>query len=306
MIKMGRGSSDLRTERKTSGKTQEILLLLAALIWGSGFIMTKMALDAGMTAAQLMAFRFSGAALVFGVLFRRQLTGMTRSDWIIGGGTGVLLFLGFMTQTAGLVYTTPSRNALLTASYVVIVPFFSAILLRRRPERRVFIGAVTCFAGVAILTVSIQDLASIHLKGDLLTLACAIFYAAHLIALEAAVRRVTVPKLIFLQMLITAFCSLLVLPFDSVPVHLVDWGTAVPPALYLILFSSCLAYFLQTNGQKHTSSARAAILLSPEALFGSVLSVLFGFDPFSWRLLIGGLIVFGSILLVEWPVKEAS
>lgn len=280
------------------------MLLLAAMIWGSGFILTKIALEAGLSAVQLMALRFSGAALVFGMLFARDLVGMSRTDWLIGGGTGVLLFAGFMTQTQGLVFTTPSRNAFLTATYVVIVPFFSAVLLRRRPPRRVFIGAVTCFAGVAILTVSAEDLLSTHLTGDLLTLGCAVFYAAHLIALEEAVRKMTIPRLIFLQMLTTALCSLLFLPFDTTLAHPIDWSTAIPAVLYLVLFSSCLAYFLQTSAQKHTPSAKAAILLSTEALFGSIMSVAFGFDPLSPRLLVGGLVIFGSILLVEWPGRH--
>jgi drug/metabolite transporter (DMT)-like permease len=291
---------------RLASQIQDIWLLLAALIWGSGFILTKIALDAGTTAAQLMAWRFSGAALVFGLLFDKHLRGLSRQDWLIGCSTGVLLFLGFMTQTVGLVYTTPSRNALLTAVYVVMVPFFSAIILKRRPGRRVFVGAVTGFIGVAILTVSFDDLNTGYLRGDILTLICAVFYAMHLIALEYSVRKVSIPRLIFLQMLATAICSLLVLPFDRASAGSVNLKAAVPAVLYLVLFSSCLAYFLQTRGQKHTPASRAAILLSPEALFGSLLSVAFGFDPFSARLVIGGLIVFGSILLVEWPSRDVA
>ncbi len=294
----------MNAHRHPTSRIHDLWLLLAALIWGSGFILTKIALDAGMTASQLMAWRFSGATVIFAFIFAKHLRGLTRRDWLWGGGTGVLLFLGFITQTAGLVYTTPSRNALLTAIYVVMVPFFSAFILKRRPEKRVYAGAVIGFLGVAILTVSLDDISSVHLKGDILTLLCAVFFAMHLIALEFSISKVSVPRLIFLQMLATAICSLLFVPFDRNPLPVIDMKAAVPAVLYLVVFSSCLAYVLQTHGQKHTPAARAAILLSPEALFGSILSVLFGFDPFSFRLVIGGLIVFGSILLVEWPSRR--
>jgi drug/metabolite transporter (DMT)-like permease len=292
------------TKNVTPHRFGEALLLLAALIWGSGFILTKMALDAHMSAGQLMALRFTGATIFFGILFKRQLQHISRSEWLIGIGNGLLLFLGFMTQTTGLMYTTPSRNAFLTATYVVIVPFVSAVLLRRKPERRVVIGAIICFIGVAILSSPAKDALAGQLKGDLLTLACAVFYAVHLIALESAVRSVSVPKLIFLQMLTTAIMSLIFLPFQAVSVEPIIWSKAIPPVVYLIIFSSCLAYFLQISAQKRTTPARVAILLSAEALFGSVISVIFGFDAFSLNLLIGGLVIFASILLVEWPVRQ--
>ncbi len=284
----------------------EAMLLLAALIWGSGFFMTKLALMSGMTPALVMALRFSGAALIFGMLFRREIRSMSRTDWLVGSGVGALLFSGFMTQTIGLRFTTPSRNAFLTATYVVMVPLFSALLLRRRPQRRIFGGAILCFAGVAILTAGGPDLRGGSLAGDLLTLACAIFYAIHLIALEAGIQRVSVPRLIFLQMLTAAVLSLLALPFDWAPLQGVDWRQGGPAVLYLLLFSSSLAYFLQTTAQRRTSAAKTAILLSLEALFGSSFSVIFGFEPFSLRLLAGGCVIFASILLVEWPARPDS
>ncbi len=105
-------------------------------------------------------------------------------------------------------------------------------------------------------------------------------------------------------MFTAAVCSLLVLPFDWVSLKSINWEMGAPAILYLLLFSSCVAYFLQTYAQRHTSASRTAILLSLEALFGSLLSVVFGFETFSVRLILGGLIIFTAILLVEWPVKQ--
>jgi len=282
----------------------ESMLLLASLIWGGGFPATKLALNSGLTASMVMAIRFSGAALLFGILFRRELRKMPLREWLIGTGVGLLLYFGFITQTVGLVLSTPSRNAFLTATYVVMVPLFSALLYRQRPQKRIVFGAFLCFAGVSILTVSVQGLSETHLTGDLLTLLCAVCFAFQLIALESAITKVSVPRLIFLQMFTAAVCSLLVLPLDWVPLASINWAQGGPSMLYLLLFSSCVAYFLQTYAQRHTSAARTAILLSLEALFGSLLAIIFGFDRFSFRLIFGGLIIFSAILLVEWPTKR--
>lgn len=45
---------------------------------------------------------------------------------------GAALFIGFSLQIIGLQYTTPSKNAFLTATNVVIVPFITFLICRKR------------------------------------------------------------------------------------------------------------------------------------------------------------------------------
>ena len=66
------------------------------------------------------------------------------------------------------------------------------------------------------------------------------------------------------------------------------------------VFSTCLCYFLQTTAQKHVNSTKAAIILSTESLFGSIFSVLLGYDPLSAQMVVGGVIILASIILPEF------
>ncbi len=70
--------------------------------------------------------------------------------------------------------------------------------------------------------------------------------------------------------------------------------------VYLGVFSTCLCYFLQTTAQKHVNSTKAAIILSTESLFGSIFSVLLGYDPLSAQMVVGGVIILASIILPEF------
>ena len=73
---------------------------------------------------------------------------------------------------------------------------------------------------------------------------------------------------------------------------------------YLGLFSTLLCFLIQTNAQRYTTSTKAAIFLSTEALFGALFSVLLRLEPFSWSMVVGGGIIMGSITAAELCSKR--
>ncbi len=286
-----------------------LAMMFAAAIWGSGFIITRIALDAGFTTAQILFYRFALAAVFFGLVFYRRIRRITKRDLLVGLPAGLLLFFGFTAQTMGLRQTSPARNAFITATYVVIVPFLGWLITRRKPGLKIFVGACCSLLGIGILSFDGSS-GTVLTVGDGLTLICAFCYAAHFLVLEWAVRKIDTQILLFMQMAVTTVCSLAILPFDGgfqlvQGAAAVDSKAGIAAVLYLALFSSGLAYFIQTSAQKYTTSSKAAIVLAAEALWGSLFSLLFGFEPLTLRLVVGGLLIFSSILIVEWPAKSA-
>lgn len=299
------------SKAKRSYESLAILaMMVSAAIWGSGFIATRMVIDAGFSTAWILIGRFSIATVLFGVIFFRELVSMSRKDLLIGIMVGFLLFLGFLFQTFGMRLTTPARSAFITAIYVVIVPFMGWLITRRRPSWHLFAGAIICLAGIGLLSFS-GSAQSGTLAGDSLTFLCAVSFAAHFIALEWAVHRVRIGRLLFLQMAVTTLCSLILLPLDRDQLLMplsgsAAWMTGLLALLYLAVFSSGLAYAIQTTAQKYTSSGKAAIVLSAEALWGSLFSIIFRFENISLRLILGGLLIFASVLLVELPAARTT
>lgn len=111
-------------EKKRAEVMGSLSLLVVAIIWGSGFIASQMALDAQMSSAFIMFVRFAIAALIVGIVFHKDLKKNMKKEHIKGGLLiGTFLFLAFYVQTVALQYTTPSNNAFITAANVVIVPF---------------------------------------------------------------------------------------------------------------------------------------------------------------------------------------
>ncbi len=73
---------------------------------------------------------------------------------------------------------------------------------------------------------------------------------------------------------------------------------------YLAFINTAVAYTLQNVAQKYTSDTHTAILLSTESLFAFIFGVFFYGDPFTPRILIGGLIVFSAVIISDLKWKN--
>ena len=131
----------------------EIGLFTIAIIWGSGFIGTKLALDGGVRAIQTLTVRFFVASLILGTIFFKEIKkNISKESLRSGALLGVFSFIGFSMQTIGLVYTTISKNAFITAANVVIVPFIGFILYKRKLDKIGIISSFIALLGIGILS----------------------------------------------------------------------------------------------------------------------------------------------------------
>ena len=275
------------------------MLAAVALIWGMGFPVTQMAIDAHLSSGLIVALRFFIAAAVMGLIFHREVRTITPRDALLGCVAGVILGVAFLLQVMGQSMTTPSNSAFLTSLNVIMVPFLSWIFFHQRPTRKMLLVALGSMVGAVVLTLSPDE--GIQLGfGDLLVLCCAVAFSLHISYLGWVAGRIEVRKLTFLQML-TAAClgAVYTLAFELPDLPAADFSAGWLPVLYMGLLSTAFAFFAQTYAQKHTSPARAAVILGCEGLLGSIFSVLLGYEPLTLNLVAGGLIIFGSLLVME-------
>ncbi|MDF2616590.1 MAG: EamA/RhaT family transporter [Sedimentibacter sp.] len=80
--------------------------------------------------------------------------------------------------------------------------------------------------------------------------------------------------------------------------------------LYLGLVTTMLCFLMQTVGQKYTSTTHAAIILSLEAVIGSVFGVIFLGEKYSIMTIIAFMFIFLAIITAEtgfeWMLKRFS
>lgn len=269
-------------------------LLGTTLIWGSSFIILKATLNSVPT-LWILALRFTGAAALLALFSLRELKKLDRRALKYGLAMGAALYCAYTVQTYGLLYTTPGKNAFLTSSYCVLVPFLWWLFYKKRPDRWNVIAALVCITGMAL--VSLDGSLGLGL-GDALTICCGFFYALHIIVSSRGLESYGVMPLTTVQLATAAALCWLTAPLVSplpqdVPVS--AWLSIA----YLSLMCTGVCYFLQALGQKYTSPQTASIILTLESVFGTLFSVVFYHERLSLKTVSGFALIFAAILISE-------
>lgn len=269
-------------------------LLGATLIWSSSFVVLKRALD-DIPVLWALAMRFIIASLIIAAFTMKRLLKMDKSHFKAGSAMGVMLFLAYVFQTYGLANTTPGKNAFLTAVYCVLVPFMVWLTEGKRPDKFNIAAAFMCITGIGL--VSLKEDFSIGI-GDALTLVCGIFYALHIIVTAKGTWGHDVITLTFLQLAVAgvlALCSALIFePFPSkIP------AGSIAGIAYLSIMCTAVCFFLQTYGQKHTNPSQAAVILSLESVFGTIISAFLGEEDITFKIVFGFVLIFVAVVVSE-------
>ena len=273
-----------------------LLLVLAAMIWGSSFIVMKSAVDF-LTPNVLLFIRFSLATVIMSIMFYKYIKDTKLKDLKGGMITGTCLFLAYLVQTLGLTMTTPGKNAFLTAVYCAIVPFLVWIFYRKRPDNYNFMAAVLCVLGVGL--VSLDGDLSINM-GDLLTLIGGLFYAFHILAIKKYSKEMHPIKLTTLQFAMTAVLAFLgSLFFEDISLIKQIDSSIIIQIGYLAFFATAVTLLCQNVGQHLVSECNSAILLSLESVFGAFFSVLFYGEILTLKVFLGFIIIFVAIIVSE-------
>ncbi len=297
-------TSEIVIKEKNNYLLSVVSLFIVAIIWGSGFIGARLALDSSLSSSFIMFVRFTIAALIIGVVFFKDIKNNLRYKHLKGGFIiGLFLFLAFYLQTVGLKYTTPSNNAFITASNVVMVPFLWWFVSKKKPHTKIFISSFLCLMGIMILSVNFANGFSLS-AGDLLTLACAFLFACQIVATGILAESMDAKVLVFLQFSVAALLAFFVFLITDRDFTAFACPKGMLAVIYLGVFSTCLCYFLQTTAQKNVPSAKTAIILATESLFGTFFSVLLGYDKLSVNMVAGGLIIIIAILLPEMKLPQ--
>lgn len=271
-------------------------LLTVTVIWGGGFVASDMALET-LSPFQIMSVRFLIAAVIMTLLGLKQIPTINKMELKSGFCLGAALFGGFALQIIGLQYTTPSKNAFLTATNVVIVPFIALVICKKKIEARSLIGAVMAIIGAGVL--SLQSDFSLG-SGDTLTLLCAVCFALQIFLTGVYVDKIRPTVLNFLQMTtacILSFAGLLVFKEFSFRPSM----KSLLAVLYLGVVSTAITYLLQTVSQKYVDETKSAIILSMEAVFGTIFSVILLHEKITVRMLAGSALILAAVLISEVP-----
>jgi drug/metabolite transporter (DMT)-like permease len=280
-----------KVHNSASGKSA---LLMSALIWGISFVAVQEALNRGWTPMILLAFRGLLASLALSLFAFRRPFWRNKGLIIYGLLAGVVLFIGFVLQTYGQMYSTVSNASFITVQYVVFIPLL--MYKRRKITTSVFLGVGLAVLGNAFLT--LHGSLTFHI-GDVLLILCAVVFAFHIVVIEKLAKYNDVMAATLIQVMTVSVLGFGISLFTQPVIPTEGWIYV----LYAGLFASGLAFILQIYGQKHVDSTVSGLLLAFEALFGALGAVLILREPLNQSTLIGGFLMMSAVFMVELGPK---
>ena len=289
---------------RVAGRGGLLLIVLAAMLWGTAGVSTRTIYGLAETTAVSVAFL--RLALSLPVLGGTAVAVLGRTGWHIGprhlglmAVSGVMLALYQLLFFAALERVGVAVATLVTlCSAPVLVALLSTVLLGERPTRKLGVAASLAIFGTLLLVspaegTTVDDSATI---GLLLALGSAFGYS--LVAIIS--RRIAGAYPPLLPVTVAAAVGTLAL----LPVLLLDGPHLAYPAagwlllLYLGVGPTAIGYVLFTRGVRTTAATVASVVTMVEPLTAAVLSWLFFDERLGPLALVGAGLLLGAVLLL--------
>ena len=281
----------MSTQHSTKIKLAPWALLLVAASWGWAFVIMKDSI-ARQSVNNFLFSRFALAVVVM-IVLRPQVFKLFNKDLVSRSAfAGTFLGVGYILQTLGLERTGAAITGFITGLYVVFTPLVAALVLRTRVTLLTWGCVALATIGLALLSIRGWSIGF----GELLVLACAFCFGAHIISLGkwSAGRDAYAMTVIQLTM-----CALLS-GIASIP-----GGYSAPPdsgvwavVIFTAVFATAIAFIVQTWSQAHMSATKVAVILTMEVVFAAVFAILFGGERLTLQSAIGGILVVVAMYLI--------
>jgi drug/metabolite transporter (DMT)-like permease len=274
---------------------------LITVVWGSTFVVTKDLIVLN-SPFFYTAMRFLLAAVVLFLPFWRRCSTASASAWKHGAILGTLLFVGFMFQTVGLVFTTASKAAFFTGMLVPFTPIVHFVaqrlfgLTRRTLRLGNVLGVVLAACGLYLLT---SPTGSSLNAGDGMNLFSAFIFAIFIVYLDTVPAATDKVAMTFIQFFVCGLLALACTPIVE-EVRVSFSGATIAGFLYLTIFATVITMWVQNRFQGETTPTRAAVIFAVEPVVAAILAFVFRDEQIGLAGVIGGAVIFGGLLLSEF------
>lgn len=277
-----------------------ILLIIGTAFWGISYSVTKLAIG-NYSPATFLFYRFLLAVIVLSIIFWKYVKDTNLQAVKTGFILAVPMFLGIHLQTIGLKYTDASQCSFIAGLTVIIIPLMKLGIYKTNASLKIWIAAFTALTGLFII--AIQDKFIVNV-GDLFTIAGSFGFAVYLIAVE---KHSATKNLLYSIVPMFAFCALFTFCIaltDAKAVWLPQNDIFWLGVVYCALFSTAYMYTVSNISQRYLSAERVAVIYLFEPVFGAIGAFFILGENLSWRLLLGGSLIFAGTIISEVNFKS--
>ena len=269
-------------------------LLAVAAMWGISFVWMKDILDQQDVYSFLVS-RFLVAAIAM-IAIRPKVIKQFNKDLVLKGLViGAALGAGYIFQTLGLERTTPAITGFITGLYVVITPLLAFLFLKEKLTLAICFYILLAVAGLAVLSIEGWSVGT----GEIFVLISAALFALHIILLGSWSKSFDAYALTVIQLTSCALVAAIPALINGykAPPDMQVWSVV----LFTAVFATAFAFVIQTWSQARISTTKVAVILTMEVVFAALFSFMYGMEPFTLRLAIGGGMVLIAMLAIVQP-----
>ena len=236
------------------------MALAAVVLWGTTFVSTKKLLEAGLTPADIMFYRF---LLAYGVMWICSPRIRCPKNWrdellFVGAGiSGGSLY--FLTENMALEYAPASNVSLIVCTAPVWTAVLLSLLYRgERMTRRQAVGSALAFAGMVLVVLNGRFVLRLSPRGDMLALSAALLWMVYSLVIKRIGGRypaVFITRKVFFYGLLTILPVFVFQPFSitsEVLARPAVWGNL----LFLGIVASMLCYVLWNAAMHRLGAVR--------------------------------------------------
>lgn len=292
--------------------THTLMLLVASFFWGTTFVAQSLGAEYVGAGTYLALRTYIGIIFLLPFVLYRDKKDIKTSNLgpqelqdkrsrekqaFIKGGmlAGLFIFLASFAQQYGIAYTSVAKAGFLTTLYVVFVPIIS-LVFGRRFNNKLWISIGLSVIGMYLLCMK----GSFYLEmGDALMVLSALGFSVQILAVSRYSKQIDPVKLTLAQFIVEAILATIVMIVIERP-DLSSIHSALPAILYAGIFSSGIAYTLQSLGQKNLNPAIASIAMCLESVFGTLSGWIVLGQKLSLREAAGCILMFVAIVLTQF------
>lgn len=269
------------------------LLFMAAFMWGSSFVGSKICLNAGMKQFETVFYRMVIGSAGIAIIFRREMRHFTKATLKAGIMLGCVTSLIYTAEMFGISMVETTKASFLTSTNIVMMPFLCALFFRTRPTVKSFLAAFVTISGVAVMSLKGDESFSLAL-GDTLLLCAGFLYAMASIVVARYGRASSPVQITFLQLFVTMiYTGVMTLLFEN---HAGAYpANAIWAVLFLAVGPTLICFLIKNYALQYLTPLQCTLILSTEGVFCAVLSVIILHDSITLKMLCGILLIFCGI-----------
>lgn len=282
-----------------------IILFITALFWGTTFVAQSLGSDyVGAFTYNALRFITTGVILFIITIIRSKNNKKEEQIidkkqmvkiYILATLVGIFIFLGATFQQLGIQYTkSPAKSGFISTLYMVFVPIIG-LCFKKKINKIIWLFLFIALVGSYLIAIDKEF--NVEL-GDILTLICAVSFAFQIVFVDLVNPYMDSIKLSAIQFMIAGVLStIIMLCTETIDFNLIY--KALPAIMYAAIFSGCIAFTLQIEGQKYTNPTIAAMIMGLESVIALISGLIILKDIPTPRVTIGCILIFVAVILAQ-------